>query len=200
MPPMPEGAQRRHPQGHVPAAGRRRRRRRKLRAQLLGSGAILNEALEAQEILAEKYGVGRRRLERHQLQGALPRRPRLRALEPAASRRDAARALRHASACKDAPGVFVAASRLPEGAAATRSPAGCRGRLHALGTDGFGRSESRARAARLLRGRRALRRLATLHRWRARARSRNPWCSAPCRNSASIPRNRTRPSPDPKAR
>jgi len=29
----------------------------KLRAQLFGSGAILNEALKAQEILAEKYGV-----------------------------------------------------------------------------------------------------------------------------------------------
>ncbi|MCL6566685.1 MAG: pyruvate dehydrogenase (acetyl-transferring), homodimeric type [Acidobacteriia bacterium] len=32
-------------------------RRAKLRAQLLGSGAILPEALKAQEILAEKYGV-----------------------------------------------------------------------------------------------------------------------------------------------
>ena len=29
----------------------------KLRAQLFGSGAILNEALKAQDILAEKYGV-----------------------------------------------------------------------------------------------------------------------------------------------
>ena len=29
----------------------------KLRAQLFGSGAILNEALKAQEILEQKYGV-----------------------------------------------------------------------------------------------------------------------------------------------
>ncbi len=31
--------------------------KKELRAQLFGSGAILNEALKAQEILAEKYGV-----------------------------------------------------------------------------------------------------------------------------------------------
>ncbi len=32
-------------------------RKSKLRAQLFGSGAILREALQAQEILEEKYGV-----------------------------------------------------------------------------------------------------------------------------------------------
>ena len=37
-----------------------------------------------------------------------------------------------------------------------RSIAGCRGALTSLGTDGFGRSEGRAVAARLLRGRRQL--------------------------------------------
>ena len=56
MPPMPEGPQGRHPQGHVqvpPAAAARA----KSKVHLLGSGAILREALRAQEILAEKYGV-----------------------------------------------------------------------------------------------------------------------------------------------
>ena len=47
---------RRHPERHVPFRARRIRSR-KLRAQLFGSGAILNEALRAQEILDEKYGV-----------------------------------------------------------------------------------------------------------------------------------------------
>ena len=56
---------------------------------------------------------------------------------------------------KDAPGVFVAASDylkvLPD-AIDRWLPRP----LHALGTDGFGRSETPRRAARLLRGRRAL--------------------------------------------
>ncbi len=48
----------------------------KLRAQLFGSGAILNEVLRAQEILAEKYGVAADVLERDKLQVALSRRHR----------------------------------------------------------------------------------------------------------------------------
>ena len=59
----------------------------KATAQLFGSGPILNEALRAQEILAEKYGVAGRRLERDQLQRAPPRCACHRALEPPASRR-----------------------------------------------------------------------------------------------------------------
>ena len=47
-----------HPEGDVPVASRRRKPKAKLRAQLLGSGAILNEVLKAQEILEEKYDVG----------------------------------------------------------------------------------------------------------------------------------------------
>ena len=60
------------------------------RVQLLGSGAILHEAVRARTMLAERCGVARRRLERDQLQGAAPRRPRGRALElpaPEPSRR-----------------------------------------------------------------------------------------------------------------
>ncbi len=56
QPPMPKDAREGILKGMYlfrPAADRRA----KLRAQLLGSGAILPEALKAQEILAEKYGV-----------------------------------------------------------------------------------------------------------------------------------------------
>ena len=52
--------------------------------QLLGSGAILREALRAGEILAEKYGISAQVWERHQLQGTAQRRPRDRTLEPTA--------------------------------------------------------------------------------------------------------------------
>ncbi len=53
--------------------------------QLFGSGPILNEALRAQQILAEKYSVAGRCLERDQLQRTAPRSAGDRALEPAAS-------------------------------------------------------------------------------------------------------------------
>ena len=68
-----------------------------LRAQLLGSGAILNEALKAQQHAGRALRRGRGRVERHQLQGAAPRRAGGRALEPAQPRPASARALRHAS-------------------------------------------------------------------------------------------------------
>ena len=51
------GRARGHPEGHVPASGRRRSRRRSCSAQLFGSGAILPEVVKAQEILETKYGV-----------------------------------------------------------------------------------------------------------------------------------------------
>ena len=95
MPPMPEGASRRHPEGALPLQHGVERARRKLRAQLLGSGAILHEVIGAQKLL-EEVRRRRRRLERDQLPGALPRRPRVRALEHAAPGRDAARAVRDA--------------------------------------------------------------------------------------------------------
>jgi pyruvate dehydrogenase E1 component len=56
MPPMPSGAQ----EGILKGMYKFRAsevKNSKLRAQLFGSGAILREALKAQEILAEKYGV-----------------------------------------------------------------------------------------------------------------------------------------------
>ena len=56
MPPMPEGSR----EGILKGMYRFRaadNEKSKLRAQLFGSGAILREALHAQEILEEKYGV-----------------------------------------------------------------------------------------------------------------------------------------------
>src|SRR5260221_7088064 len=56
MPPMPEGAR----EGILKGMYKYRastNKKSKLKAQLFGSGAILNEALRAQEILEQKYGV-----------------------------------------------------------------------------------------------------------------------------------------------
>src|SRR5579863_2257416 len=113
----------------------------KLRAQLFGSGAILREALKAQEILAEKYGVSADvwsvtsykalysdgiDTERWNLLhvGEKPRVP-------------------YATQClADADGVLVAASDYLKALPNLISRWTPR-RLASLGTDGFGRSESR---------------------------------------------------------
>jgi len=113
----------------------------KLRAQLFGSGTIMYEVLKAQQILEEKYGVAAdvwsvtsyKQLYRdgndcdrwNMLHpGATPRVPFV------------------SQALKDAPGVLVASSDymkvLPESIAQWLPRP-----LMALGTDGFGRSESR---------------------------------------------------------
>ena len=101
----------------------------KLRAQLFGSGAILREALKAQEILEEKYGVAADvwsvtsykalyndgiETERWNLlhPGEKPRVP-------------------YVTQClADAPGVLVAAIRLSESAAQHDQPSGCRAASH----------------------------------------------------------------------
>jgi pyruvate dehydrogenase E1 component len=114
----------------------------KLRAQLFGSGTIMFEVLKAQQILEEKYGVGAdvwsvtsyknlyrdaNDAERWNMlhPGQTPRVPYV------------------TRVLKDAPGPFIAASDymkvLPESIAQWVP-----GRLVSLGTDGFGRSESRA--------------------------------------------------------
>jgi pyruvate dehydrogenase E1 component len=114
----------------------------KLRAQLFGSGAILREALTAQEILAEKYGVSADvwsvtsykslytdgiDTERWNLlhAGEKPRVP-------------------YVTEClADSDGVLVAASDYLKALPNLISRWTPR-RLASLGTDGFGRSESRA--------------------------------------------------------
>ncbi len=114
----------------------------KLRAQLFGSGTILTEALKAQQILEEKYNVGAdvwsvtSYTNLYKDGHAADRWNRLHPAEPP-------RLPYVTQVTKDAPGVFVAASDylkvLPD-AIDQWLPR----KLHSLGTDGFGRSESRA--------------------------------------------------------
>jgi pyruvate dehydrogenase E1 component len=112
-----------------------------LRAQLFGSGAILNEVVKAQEILA-KYGVAAdvwsvtSYTELYRDGHACER---WNMLHPAETPR-----VPFVSQClKDAPGVFVAASdycRVLPDAIDRWTPR----KIRSLGTDGFGRSEDRA--------------------------------------------------------
>ena len=114
----------------------------KLRAQLFGSGAILNEALKAQKLLEEKYDVAAdvwsitsyKELYRdgHEVE----RWNRLHPNEPPR--------VPYVSTClQDAPGVFVAASDYVKALPDSISRWFPRP-LVSLGTDGFGRSDSRS--------------------------------------------------------
>ena len=113
-----------------------------LQAQLLGSGAILNEVLRAQEMLAEKYQVAAdvwsvtSYKELHQ-DGIDAERWNL--LHPGEELR-----VPYVTQCMSGePGVFIAASdyvrALPDSISRFFPRT-----LHSLGTDGFGRSDSRA--------------------------------------------------------
>ncbi len=142
-PPMPEGEGVR--EGILKGMYRYRRSDRKkptARAQLLGSGPILNEVLKAQQMLAEQYGVAAdvwsvtsyNELRRDAMEAE-----RWNVRHPEAERR-----VPYVTQClQDAEGVVVAASdylrSLPDSVAKwVPSP------LISLGTDGFGRSEARA--------------------------------------------------------
>ncbi len=114
----------------------------KLRAQLFGSGSILPEAVQAQQILEEKYDVGAD-VWSVTSYGELYRdghaAERWNMLHPAETPK-----VPYVTQClADAPGVFVAASdylkALPD-AIDRWLPR----KLVSLGTDGFGRSEARA--------------------------------------------------------
>jgi pyruvate dehydrogenase E1 component len=113
----------------------------KLKAQLFGSGAILNEALRAQQILEQKYGVAAdvwSVTSYKELYVDAIEAERWNRLNPGAKPK-----VPYVSQClADAPGVLVAASdylkTLPNMIAKWMPR-----RLAALGTDGFGRSEGR---------------------------------------------------------
>ena len=143
MPEMPEGKEVRQGilRGLYPFKPTRKKDA-KLRAQLLGSGAIMFEVLKAQQTLEEKYGVGAdvwSVTSYKQLYRDANDAERWNMLHPGQTPKVpyVTRML------KDAPGPFVAASDymklLPESIAQWVP-----GRLVSLGTDGFGRSESRA--------------------------------------------------------
>ncbi|NKB67013.1 MAG: pyruvate dehydrogenase (acetyl-transferring), homodimeric type [Candidatus Latescibacteria bacterium] len=140
MPAMPDGSE----EGILKGMYKLRpsdKKRAKLRAQLFGSGAIVNKALEAQELLAERYNVAAdvwsitsfKQLHRDGLECE-----RWNRMHPDQKPRTS-----YIEDCLDGEkGVFVMASdyvkALPESIARwfPRSPV-------SLGTDGFGRSESR---------------------------------------------------------
>ena len=144
MPPMPKGAKVR--EGIIKGMYRFRKtalKRKKNRVHLLGSGAILNEVIKAQQILEQNYQVAADvwsvtsykelyhdaiECERWSLlnPGKKPKIPYVSEL------------------LADETGVFVAASdylKILPAAIAKWLP----GPLHCLGTDGFGRSDSRER-------------------------------------------------------
>ncbi len=149
QPPMPAGAK----DGILKGLYRFRaatNKKAKLRAQLFGSGAILREALKAQEILADKFGVAAdvwsvtsyKELYRDGVEAE-----RWNMLHPTEKPR-----VPYVTEClADAPGALVAASDymkvLPSLIAKWVPPAVSKAeprRIACLGTDGFGRSESRA--------------------------------------------------------
>jgi pyruvate dehydrogenase E1 component len=140
QPPMPEGVKEGILKGmyKIKAA---ENKDAKSHAQLFGSGTILNHVLEAQQILGDKYGVAAdvwsvtsyKELYKDGLEVE-----RWNMLNPSESAR-----LPYITQCvKDAPGVFVAASdyvkALPDSISQWLPRP-----LVSLGTDGYGRSESR---------------------------------------------------------
>jgi pyruvate dehydrogenase E1 component len=141
MPPMPAGAK----DGILRGMYRFRAsasKKAKLRAQLFGSGAILREAIKAQEILEEKFGVAAdvwsvtsyKSLYHDGLEAE-----RWNMLHPGERPR-----LPYVSEClADAPGVLVAASDYLKALPNLISKWMPRP-VASLGTDGFGRSDSRA--------------------------------------------------------
>ena len=140
MPPMPEGAE----EGILKGMYKFRSTglpKAKARAQLFGSGAILPEVIKAQEVLESQFGIGAdvwsvtSYSELYRDGHACDR---WNMLHPADTQR-----VPFVSQClKDAPGVLVAASdyvkALPDSIDRWLPRP-----LVALGTDGFGRSESR---------------------------------------------------------
>ncbi len=142
MPPMPDGDDIK--EGIIRGMYRFRAstlKKPRFRAQLFGSGAIMNEVLRAQELLEEKYGIAAdvwSVTSYHQLRRDGLDVERWNLLHPTEPPR-----LPYVTQClADAPGVFVAASDymkvLPD-SIARWSPKP----ILSLGTDGFGRSDTR---------------------------------------------------------
>ncbi len=140
MPPMPEGVR----EGVLKGLYRFRAAQNggaKLKAQLLGSGAIMNEVLAAQKLL-EKYNVAAdvwSVTSYQELYRDGHACDRWNMLHPAEAPK-----VPHVAQClKDTPGVIVAASDylkiLPDSIARWLPR-----RVRSLGTDGFGRSDDRA--------------------------------------------------------
>ena len=140
MPPMPSGVR----EGILKGMYKYRasaNKKAKLKAQLFGSGAILNEVLHAQEILEQKYSVAAdvwSVTSYKELYVDAIETERWNRLNPGEKPR-----VPYVTGClADAPGVLVAASDYLKTLPNMISKWMPR-RLAALGTDGFGRSEGR---------------------------------------------------------
>jgi len=140
MPPMPSGVR----EGILKGMYKYRasaNKKAKLKAQLFGSGAILNEVLHAQEMLEQKYSVAAdvwSVTSYKELYVDAIETERWNRLNPGEKPR-----VPYVTRClADAPGVFVAASDYLKTLPNMISKWMPR-RLAALGTDGFGRSEGR---------------------------------------------------------
>jgi pyruvate dehydrogenase E1 component len=140
-PPMPEGARDGILKGMY-VCKPTGKPKAKLRAQIFGSGTILTEAIKAQQILEEQYNIGAdvwsvtSYVNLYRDGHACERWNRLHPGETP-------KVPYVAQVTKDAPGVFVAASdylKVLPNAIDQWLPK----KLQALGTDGFGRSDSRA--------------------------------------------------------
>jgi pyruvate dehydrogenase E1 component len=140
MPAMPDGAEEGILKGLYkvkPATGGR-----KYKAHILGSGPILREALRAQQILAEQFDVAAdiwSATSYKLLRGDALRTKRWNMLHPTAAPRKSylESVLRHEE------GVFIAVSDYMKMVADQIAP-WVPGGLTTLGTDGFGRSDTRA--------------------------------------------------------
>ena len=140
MLPMPEGSE----QGILRGMYKLRastQKKLKLKATLLGSGSILNEALKAQDLLAEKFGVAAdvwSVTSYKELRKDIVETARWNMLNPGEKPRES-----YTEQClKNEPGPIVAASDYLKLLPDSLSQA-IQQRLVSLGTNGFGRSESR---------------------------------------------------------
>ena len=121
-------------------------KRKAPRVQLLGSGTILREVIAGADLLAQRLRRRRRRVERAELHRAAARGAGGRTLEHAASDQPQ-RAAMSRPVSADRPGPVIAASDYIKTFADQIRPCVPR-RYRVLGTDGFGRSDYRARLRR----------------------------------------------------
>ena len=115
----------RHRARHVPAAAAPTAEHTH-RAQILASGPMVLQALEAQTDARRAPRRRRRRVERARLEAAARRRARVRALEPAAPEPSRRARRTSPSSSRDADGPDRRGHRLGAGGARLRSPGSCR--------------------------------------------------------------------------
>ena len=140
QPALPEGVREGILKGHVPAAAEAARAR--CGRNLLGSGTILREVIKAAELLEQDYGVAADVFSAPSFPRTATRGARCGALESPPSRAAGARALRR-QLLDGHEGPFIAATdymRIVPDQIRQWIP----GTYHVLGTDGYGRSDSRA--------------------------------------------------------